>query len=100
MKDLIKEIMELMTMENYGRNVTNNINNNQNFNINIMLHGRCKEDTMNLTDLGKVHLFFIPFLYYSMIIKFAVSRILKLTEMGYIDTIIVTCALLHTGNSS
>ena len=60
MKDLIKEIMELMTMENYGRNVTNNINNNQNFNINIMLHGRCK-DTMNLTDLGKVHLFFIQF---------------------------------------
>ena len=43
--------MELkkMIMENYGRNVTNNINHNQTFNINIFLNEQCK-DAMNLTE--------------------------------------------------
>ena len=48
---LMEENMELkkMIMENYGRNVTNNINNNQSFNINIFLNEQCK-DAMNLTE--------------------------------------------------
>ena len=48
---LMKENMELkkIIMENYGRNVTNNINNNQTFNINIFLNEQCK-DAMNLTE--------------------------------------------------
>ena len=41
--------MKKMIMENYGRNVTNNINHNQNFNINIFLNEQCK-DAMNLTE--------------------------------------------------
>ena len=48
---LMEENMELkkMIMENYGRNVTNNINHNQTFNINIFLNEQCK-DAMNLTE--------------------------------------------------
>ena len=48
---LMIENMELkkMIMENYGRNVTNNINHNQTFNINIFLNEQCK-DAMNLTE--------------------------------------------------
>ena len=48
---LMKENLELkkLIMENYGRNVTNNINHNQTFNINIFLNEQCK-DAMNLTE--------------------------------------------------
>ena len=36
-------------MENYGRNVTNDINHNQTFNTNVLLNEQCK-DAMNLTE--------------------------------------------------